>query len=271
MKRSILGSLVIVLGRDVGRRCAARRWPRGPPPFASPEVAADRTLTLRCFAPSAMQVTANGELDGTPHPMTKGPDGVWTVTLGPLPPDIYTYAFNVDGVIALDPQELEHQVRLRHIRTRQRGPGARRRPAVLRRQAVPHGQVRIQPYVSKTLGLSRTVWVYTPPGYERGSSFPVLYLLHGAGDIESGWTMIGRANNILDNLIAEGKAKPMVVVMPLGPRDPELLDGAGEVRRRIPCRRPSRHGSPRADPHRDDGGRRRTAGCPRSPRTWWKT
>ena len=72
------------------------------------------------------------------------------------------------------------------------------------------------PYVSKTLGVSRTVWIYTPPGYDKGGNYPVLYLLHGAGDIESGWTMIGRANNILDNLIAEGKAKPMVVVMPLG-------------------------------------------------------
>ena len=81
---------------------------------------------------------------------------------------------------------------------------------------VPHGEVRIRPYMSKTLGVSRTVWVYTPPGYDRGSNFPVLFLLHGAGDIESGWTMIGRANNILDNLIADGKAKPMVVVMPLG-------------------------------------------------------
>ena len=66
------------------------------------------------------------------------------------------------------------------------------------------------------MGVGRTLWVYTPPGYEKGSNFPVLYLLHGGGDIESGWTMIGRANNILDNLIAEGKARPMVVVMPLG-------------------------------------------------------
>src|SRR6185295_50561 len=81
---------------------------------------------------------------------------------------------------------------------------------------VPHGEVRIRPYISKTLGLSRTVWVYTPPNYDKGSNFPVLYLLHGAGDIESGWTLIGRANNILDNLIADGKARPMVVVMPLG-------------------------------------------------------
>jgi enterochelin esterase-like enzyme len=83
-------------------------------------------------------------------------------------------------------------------------------------KAVPHGEVRIRPYTSKSLGVSRTVWVYTPPDYDKGKDFPVLYLLHGAGDIESGWTMIGRANTILDNLIAEKKAKPMVVVMPLG-------------------------------------------------------
>ena len=81
---------------------------------------------------------------------------------------------------------------------------------------VPHGEVRIRPYVSRTLGVSRTVWVYTPPDYERGKDFPVLYLLHGAGDIESGWTMIGRANTIVDNLIAEKKARSMVIVMPLG-------------------------------------------------------
>jgi enterochelin esterase family protein len=81
---------------------------------------------------------------------------------------------------------------------------------------VPHGAVRIQPYMSKTMGVAREVWIYTPPNYDKGKDFPVLYLMHGAGDIESGWTLIGRANNILDNLIAEGKAKPMVIVMPLG-------------------------------------------------------
>ena len=89
-------------------------------------------------------------------------------------------------------------------------------PAFYDVKPVPHGAVRIQPYVSKSLGVARTVWIYTPPDYDKGKNYPVLYLLHGAGDIESGWTLIGRANNILDNLIAEGKAKPMVVVMPLG-------------------------------------------------------
>jgi enterochelin esterase family protein len=207
---------VIVLGVVSAAEAQPAGGRGGPPPFTSPEVGPDRTLTLRCFAPAAKQVTASGELDGTPHPMTKGPDGVWTVSIGPLPPDIYTYAFNVDGVVALDPRNSNTKygygvfgpVSVVQV------PGDG--PQFYDVKPVPHGQVRIQPYLSKTLGLSRTVWVYTPPGYEAGSNFPVLYLLHGAGDIESGWTMIGRANNILDNLIAEGEAKPMVVVMPLG-------------------------------------------------------
>lgn len=186
------------------------------PAYVSPQVNADRTVTLRLFAPDAKQVVAAGELDGRPHPMTKGGDGVWSVTIGPLAPDIYTYAFTVDGVSALDPRNADTKY----------GYGAFGPTSVVEVpgdgpqfydvQAVPHGDVRIRPYVSRVLGVSRTVWVYTPPGYERGSNYPVLYLLHGAGDIESGWTMIGRANTILDNLIAAGKAKPMVVVMPLG-------------------------------------------------------
>lgn len=213
MLRSVFPWLVVGFGLTLP---AGAQPSGGPPPFASPEVAADRTLTLRYFAPDAKQVTASGELDGTPHPMSKGSDGVWTVTLGPMPPDIYTYSFNVDGVVALDPKNANtkygYSVWGAVSVVEVPGDG----PQFYDVRPVPHGQVRIQPYVSKTLGLSRTVWVYTPPGYERGRNFPVLYLLHGAGDIESGWTMVGRANNILDNLIAEGKAKPMVVVMPLG-------------------------------------------------------
>ncbi len=188
----------------------------GPPSFVSPLVAPDKTITLRYYAPNASQVTAAGELDGRRHTLTKGPDGVWSVTIGPLPPDIYTYAFDVDGVTALDPRNANTKYGYNTFGAvsivQVPGDG----PQFYDVKPVPHGQVRMQPYASKALGLNRTVWVYTPPGYERGSNFPVLYLLHGAGDIESGWTMIGRANNILDNLIAEGKARPMVVVMPLG-------------------------------------------------------
>ena len=189
---------------------------QAPPAVVSPEVGADRTITLRYYAPNAREVTVNGELDGRPHPMTKGADGVWTATIGPLAPDIYTYAFTVDGVVALDPRNANTKYGYGSFGpvsiVQVPGDG----PAFYDVQDVPHGEVRIRPYTSRTLGVSRTVWIYTPPDYDRGKDFPVLYLLHGAGDIESGWTMIGRANNILDNLIAAKKAKSMVIVMPLG-------------------------------------------------------
>ena len=150
---------------------APAQAPVGPPPV-SPEINADRTLTLRLRAPDAKQVIAAGELDGKPHPMTKGADGIWSVTIGPLAPDIYTYAFNVDGVAALDPRNVQHEVRLRVFGpvsvVQMPGDG----PQFYDVKPVPHGEVRIVPYVSKTLGVSRTVWVYTPPDYEQGKDFP---------------------------------------------------------------------------------------------------
>ena len=212
MQKSIVTAILVAAAVQAAPSLA--QAPR--PNVVSPEVSADRRITLRLYAPSAQQVVAAGELDGKPHPMTKGSDGVWSVTIGPLVPDIYTYAFNVDGVSALDPVNVNTKygygafgpVSIVQV------PGDG--PQFYDVKPVPHGEVRIRPYVSKALGVSRTVWVYTPPGYDRGKDYPVLYLLHGAGDIESGWTMIGRANTILDNLIAGKKARPMVVVMPLG-------------------------------------------------------
>jgi enterochelin esterase-like enzyme len=188
----------------------------GMKPVVSPEVSADRRITLRYYAPNAKSVVASGELDGKPHPLTKDDNGVWSVTVGPLAPDIYTYSFNVDGVVALDPRNTNTKYGYGSFGAvsivQVPGDG----PQFYDVKPVPHGEVRIKPYVSKSMSLSRTAWIYTPPDYDRGKDYPVLYLLHGAGDIESGWTMIGRANNIIDNAIAEGKAKPMVVVMPLG-------------------------------------------------------
>ena len=205
-----------VMAAEGGAAAPAGARAGGPPPYVSPEIGTNRTLTFRYFVPNAREITVNGELDGKPYPLTKGADGVWSASTGPLPPDIYTYAFNVDGVTALDPRNPNTKygfgmfgpVSVVEV------PGDK--PAFYDVKPVPHGEVRIRPYVSKTLGVARTLWVYTPPAYDRGTRYPVLYLLHGAGDIESGWTMIGRANNILDNLIAERKAKPMIVVMPLG-------------------------------------------------------
>ncbi|MFC1781008.1 alpha/beta hydrolase-fold protein [Planctomycetota bacterium] len=198
-----------------GARGFGRRGGRGAS-VTSPEVAEDGSITFRYSAANAEQVTVSGELDGRSYPMTKDESGVWSVTVGPLPPDIYTYSFNVDGVTSLDPRNANTKygyggfgaVSIVQV------PGDG--PQFYDVKPVPHGVVRIHPYESKSLGVNRTAWIYTPPGYEEGENYPVLYLIHGGGDIESGWTLIGRANNILDNLIAENLAEPMVVVMPLG-------------------------------------------------------
>ena len=208
---------VMLISTSLGAQVPGGRGGRGgQPQIMSPEVHPDRRITLRFRAPNAEQVTVNGELDGQPHPMTKGEDGVWTVTIGPLQPDIYTYAFNVDGITALDPRNTNTKMGYGNFGpvsvVQVPGDG----PQFYDVKDVPHGMVSILPYVSKTLGVARNAWVYTPPGYAEDDDYPVLYLLHGAGDIESGWTLIGRANNILDNLIADGRAEPMVVVMPLG-------------------------------------------------------
>ncbi len=182
----------------------------------SPEVSDDGKITFRLSAPNAESVIVTGELDGKDHPMTKDNNGIWSVTVGPLVPDIYTYSFRIDGISTLDPRNPNTKYGYGGFTSVSVVQVPGNGPQFYDVRPVPHGVVRIHPYVSKTLGVSRTAWIYTPPGYEQGKDYPVLYLFHGGGDIESGWTLIGRANNILDNLIAEGKARPMVVVMPLG-------------------------------------------------------
>lgn len=205
----------------------------GRPPQArvrivSPEIADNGAVTFRLNAPNAESVIVSGELDGQDYPMTKKEDGIWTVTTNPLPPDIYTYSFRVDGLSVLDPVNANTKYGYGNYGAisivQVPGDG----PQFYDVKDVPHGKVSILPYESKTLGVARTAWIYTPPGYENGDDYPVLYLYHGAGDIESGWTMIGRANNILDNLIAEGKAEPMVVVMPLGQSMQSFWTGPSE-------------------------------------------
>jgi enterochelin esterase-like enzyme len=188
---------------------------RGGPPVVSPEIHADKSVTLRFRAPNAKEVTLIGELDGKTYPMTKNESGIWAVTIGPLAPDVYNYQFNADGIVTMDPGN--PSVKL--------GFGAFPPASMFEipgdefddAREVPHGSVRIETYHSKSLGVPRTLWIYTPPGYERGNTrYPVFYLLHGAGNIDSSWMLTGRANYILDNLIAEGKAKPMIIVNPLG-------------------------------------------------------
>jgi len=188
---------------------------RGGPPVVSPEGNTDKSVTLRYRAPNAKEVTLIGELDGKTYPMTKNESGIWEAKIGPLAPDVYNYQFNVDGIVTMDPTN--PSVKL--------GFGAFPPASMFEipgdefddARDVPHGTVRVETYHSKSLGVPRTLWIYTPPGYEQGNTrYPVFYLLHGAGNIDSSWMLTGRANYIMDNLIAEGKAKPMIIVNPLG-------------------------------------------------------
>src|SRR5436305_613541 len=192
----------------------------------SPEVHPDRTATFRLFAPRASDVVLMGspgilEVIKEPKPLQKGDKGVWSLTVGPLPPGFYTYGYAIDGGLRMpDPSNPNLEVRRWGDTSMFIVPGDQK--AVFEERPVPHGTVHVNFYDSKNLGTSRMFYVYTPPRYESGQQkYPVLYLLHGNGQIEASWTGTGRANVILDNLLADGKVKPMIVVMPYGhvPRD----------------------------------------------------
>ena len=152
-----------------------------------------------------------------PRPMKKGEKGVWELTLGPIDPGTYRYLFAVDGVLVSDPRNQAVSESNGNAWSVVHVPGS----DFMDTADVPHGAVARVYYRSSTLGRVRRMHVYTPPGYEAGAEkYPVLYLLHGAGDSDDSWTSVGRANFILDNLIAAKKAKPMIVVMPAGHTGP---------------------------------------------------
>lgn len=148
--------------------------------------------------------------------MTRGGNGVWELTLGPLDPNVYIYTFNFDGATVADPVNPRIKLRSRTSASMVEVHAASPQPWDIR--DVPHGKVDIQWQKSKALGDTRWIWIYTPPGYDRqrDKSYPVLYLFHGSNDIAGGWVLAGHANFIADNLIADGKARPMIIVMPYG-------------------------------------------------------
>ncbi len=198
--------------------------PAAPPkPILSPEVSADKRVTFRFRAPNAKEVFVN--LEGGPQrsPMTKGEDGIWTLTMGPLEPDFYGYTFIVDGVSLTDPNNALLKTNLLNQSNMVHVPG----PPSLSWEVndVPRGVVHRHFYKSAVIGDDRDFYVYTPPGYDTKAKkpYPVLYLLHGFSDDASGWTAVGRAHVIFDNLIAQGKVKPMLVVMTLGYGAPEIV------------------------------------------------
>jgi enterochelin esterase-like enzyme len=196
--------------------------PSPPPPPLPPEVLADGRVTFRLRAPNAREVFLARE-GAERAAMQKDAEGVWTVTTAPLPPDYYGYGFVVDGVSQTDPSN--HVTKPNFIwrasEVHVPGPGLPWEVA-----AVPRGTLHRHFHRSAVTKDDRDFFVYTPPGYDPKAkqAYPVLYLLHGYSDDASAWTIIGRAHVILDNLIAEGKANPMLVVMPFGYGAPEILN-----------------------------------------------
>ena len=184
------------------------------------EVHEDGTATFRFHDPSATAVKVALEGVKQPMPMQKDAAGLWTLTTEKLPPEYYGYHFEVDGRNVLDTRNTAVKLSMTELSNEFLVPGAPAGPWEV--TAVPHGTLHQETYTSKVvLGLTRgqsEFFVYTPPGYDARAKtkYPVLYLLHGWSDTAQGWSEIGKAHRILDNLIAAGKVKPMIVVMPLG-------------------------------------------------------
>jgi enterochelin esterase-like enzyme len=203
--------------------------PNAPPAFESIEVHNDNRVTFRYYSRNAKDVKLSTQLAAGVQPMTKDASGVWSVTLGPVKPDMYPYNFVVDGIQVADPRNSTifpnegFQNSIVEITGNE--------PLIHTIQNVPHGTLSYRYYTSPELG-ARPVLIYTPPGYEKDTKtkYPVLYLLHGTTDTEETWTKVGRANIILDNLIAQKKATPMIIVMPYGRAYPKISKSSGSLR-----------------------------------------
>jgi len=196
----------------------------------SPEVHPDLRVTFRLRAPNAEVVFL--ARDGAQRlPMERDAQGVWTLTRDPIEPDLYGYPFVADVVSLMDPVNPLIKPNLLNPQSVVHIPGPASLPWEI--ASVPHGAIDHRFYRSAVVGDERDFYVYTPPGYDPGSGkrYPVLYLMHGFSDDASGWTAVGRANVILDNLIAQGQARPMLVVMPLGYGAPEIVSPNGPLRR----------------------------------------
>ena len=220
-------SAVIVVGALIAPLAAQPPAAPQSPAVISPEVAADRRVTVRILAPAArtVELRSPGDIPGVggrgvaPPQLTKNADGVWERTFGPLPAGAYRYVFTVDGVTVVDSRNPMTSQTNTTVYSLAVVPGS----DVFDTTNVPHGAVASIHYNSTALGGIRRMHVYTPPGYEMNRErYPVLYLLHGAGDVDESWSSVGRAGFILDNLIAANTARPMIVVMPAG-----HVNGAG--------------------------------------------
>jgi enterochelin esterase-like enzyme len=214
-------------GQAPGARAGMQALPR----VVSPEVKPDNTVTFRLRAPNATEVVLNGDWpDGRTVKMVKDSDGIWSATVGPLTPELWGYTYSVNGVTTLDPGNAN----IRRDGARYAniffidGPFSQNYQI----RDIPHGNVNMVWYDSPTLKLKRRMYVYTPAGYEDSKlTYPVLYLLHGAGGDEDAWFNMGRASLIMDGLINDKKAKPMIVVMTNGNGYQQMAPGFGPTPR----------------------------------------
>lgn len=188
--------------------------PRGPL-IESPVINADHSVTFRYRDPNADSVVLSGQFLKAPRHMTKDTGGVWSIKVEDIKPDIYPYSFQVDGVTVMDPGNVAFFPNERFKASLVNIPGDT--PLVHSLQDVPHGSVTYEYYPSID-GSTGSLVIYTPPGYdkERAKKYPVFYLISGTTDTEETFFKVGQTNLILDNLIAQGKAKPMIIVMPYG-------------------------------------------------------
>lgn len=224
MKRSIKKGIFLLLFPVLGLA-----QPQRSPDFVSPDVHMDGSVTFKLFAPQAQNVVLSAQFEKAPITMTKDTSGVWTAKVAAVKPDIYPYSFRVDGISIADPRNagLFPNEGFQNSLVEITGPKA----LVHTITDVPHGNITYAYYKNPALG-QRPVLVYTPPGYDAKANkkYPVLYLLHGTTDTEETWTKVGRANIILDNLIASGAAKEMIIVMPYGRAYPVISKSSGSLR-----------------------------------------
>jgi enterochelin esterase-like enzyme len=228
-----LSGWIVCFAVFLGSALPANAQPAASSPVVSPDVGADRKVTFRLRSPNVKDVKISGDFTPKDVAMTADAQGVWSYTTSPLEPGFYGYYFKVDGVRIPDPGNLLITSGAQYLKSYFEVNGDK--PGFWSVRDVPHGTLHENTYKSPTLGTIRRMVVYTPPGYQASSdkTYPVVYLYHGSGDNETMWSRAGRANYIMDNLLAEGKTKPALLVMPYGhssvPPGPEGGTGGKEL------------------------------------------
>ena len=226
--RFLLLIILVVTGMNV----FAQQALFGGQQINSPEIKPDNSVTFQLLAPNADEVKLSGDwmkpegMAPASVAMTKGDKGVWSYTTEPLGSELYSYSFSVDGLKTTDPN---NPFLIRDVASVTNifivGGG---QADLYKVNDIPHGTIAKRWYDSPGLGMDRRITIYTPPGYESSNEkYPVLYLLHGAGGDEEAWISLGRSAQILDNLIAQGKAQPMIMVMPNGNVIQDAAPGEG--------------------------------------------